>query len=461
MPIKFPSPRRPFLIRAFSALLPLLSVCSVSAQLVIEPGTTFTLAGNVQLTLQNTDLVNNGSFTAGTGQTTFTGNAVSAISGSQPIQFFGLEIGKTGASSVLLQRPIGVSQRVLFTTGFLDLNSFDADLGATGSLAGEQENSRITGANGGQVISSVLLDAPAGANPGNLGAILTSSKNLGAVTIKRGHQPQNGTGMANSITRFYDITPVNNTGLNATLRLTYFDGELNGFAENALSLFRTDDGVNWSNIGFSTRDTTANFVEVAGLASFSRWTLSTDGVNLPVRFLSFDATCETNAVRLDWVTAQEQNSGHFNIERSDDGIQWTVIGVVTAAGNSTVPEKYSYSDGNGVLTAYYRIAEVDLDGSARYTGVLRSSCAFADMFSVWPNPVHDLVFIKIVTAVSSKVTIRLIDSKGGLVRDQEAFVSPGSNQFNIDIRSLSAGMYVVSVFWDNGQSVRTAQVLKQ
>ena len=447
--------------RLFLTLLPLLSAHFLSAQLVIAPGTTVTLAGNIQLTLQNTDFVNNGSFTPGIGQISFAGNAGSSIGGTQPIQFFDLEIGKTGNSQVVLQRSIGVTQRLLFTSGFLDLNGFNTDLGSTGSLTGERENSRISGANGGQILSSAVLNAPAGANPGNLGAFLTSSKDLGTVTIRRGHQAQNGTGMATSIARFYDIVPANNTGLNATLRLTWFDAELNGLGENTLGLFKTDDGIDWSDIGFTTRDTTANFVERTGLDSFSRWTLSTDNsIALPVEFVSFDATCEGNGTLLNWVTAQEQNSSHFNIERSDDAIQWTAIATLPAAGSSTVGARYSYPDMNGAPTAWYRIAEVDLNGTARYTGIVHSSCITVDVFSVWPNPAHDQVFIKIVTTGLSKAAIRLFDSKGAMVRGQEVDLSPGSNQFNMDIRSLTAGAYVIAVLWENGQSTRTMQLLK-
>src|SRR5687767_10093702 len=126
-------------------LLQLLSACTISAQLLITPGAQFSVAGSLQLTLQNTDLVNNGNFTTGNSMTRFTGNASSSVGGSQPIQFNELEVNKTNNSSVLLQRTIGVTQRILFSSGFLNLNGFNADLGATGHLDGEQENTRAIG----------------------------------------------------------------------------------------------------------------------------------------------------------------------------------------------------------------------------------------------------------------------------------------------------------------------------
>src|SRR4030095_477593 len=53
---------------------------------------------------------------------------------------------------------------------------------------------------------------------------------------------------------------------------------------------------------------------------------STPTIILPVTFISFNAHCKDNKVIITWKTAQEQNSNHFDIERSVDGIRWTVIG---------------------------------------------------------------------------------------------------------------------------------------
>ena len=220
-------------------LLQLLCACTLSAQLVITPGAQFSIAGFLPVTLQNTDLVNNGNFTTGNSVIRFAGNAASSISGSQPIQFNELDINKTGNNSVLLQRTIGVTQRVLLSSGFLHLNGFNVDLGTTGHLDGEQENARIIGPSGGEVLFNVNLNSPTGSNPANLGVFITSGRDLGNVIIRRGHQSQtNSAGLGNSILRYYDIIPANNTNPDATLRVRYFDGELNGLSENSLVFFR-------------------------------------------------------------------------------------------------------------------------------------------------------------------------------------------------------------------------------
>jgi Secretion system C-terminal sorting domain len=444
-------------------LLPLLWTYSLSAQLTITPGAQFSVFSDTKLTLQNTDLINNGDFlVATTSPVSFTGDASSFIAGDQVVRFFKLEINKTGNQSVSVRKVISIGSAIFFTSGFLDLNGFDLDLETTAHLDGEREDSRVIGPNGGRILFNTVLNAPAGANPGNLGAIFTSSQNLGNVTIRRGHQAQvNGVGLNNSIMRYYDIVPANNTDLNATLRFNYFDGELNGINENLLVLFKSDDAINWSAQGFTSRDATDNFVEKTGIGSFSRWTLSGIDNPLPVVFILFNAKCEGNNVLITWKTAQEENSSHFDIERSPDGIHWTVIGNLPAAGNSGIERSYSFTDNDPLQNGYYRIAEYDLDGRVLYTSILRSSCGATDVFSTWPNPVRDKVFINIVTGNQSQALIKVFDSKGALVKIQKTTVLQGSNQFTIDMRSLANGFYSLSVEWNNGQIKKAVQVLKQ
>lgn len=437
------------------------SAYAASAQLIVGTGAQFSLAGNIRLTLQNTGLVNNGSFTTGNSKVAFKGDASSTINGSQPIQFFEIEMDKTNNSTVQLLRPINVTDRILLTSGFLDLNGFNADLGSTGHLDGEQENTRIIGPNGGEVLFNVNLNSPAGSNPANLGIFITSGQDLGNVTLKRGHQSQPvGNSTGNSIFRYYDILPANNSNLNAVLKFKYFNSELNGLDENSLVFFK-NDGTSWANLGFNSRDTVANFVEKSGISSFGRFTLSNINSPLPVRYTFFNVKCEDSKVQINWKTGQEQNSSHFNIERSADGINWSVIGTLPAKGNSNTESSYSFTDSDPRQTNLYRIAEYDLDSHIQYTSVLRSMCNGTDQFSLWPNPVYDRVYFNIVASGNSPAMIRIFDSKAALVKMQKLSVVQGSNQFNVDLSSLANGVYLFAIEWNYGEMKKEVRIIKQ
>jgi hypothetical protein len=210
-------------------------------------------------------------------------------------------------------------------------------------------------------------------------------------------------GAGNSILRYYDITPANNTGLDATIRFNYFNRELSGVNEDSPGFFKSDNRIDWLGLGFTSRDLLVNFAEKTGIGSFSRFTLARLDNPLPVRFVLFNIKCEGNRIAITWKTAQEQNTSHFNIEKSTDGGRWMVIGNLPATGNSGNERSYSYTDINPVQNAFYRIAEYDLDGRVQYTAILRSSCNINDAFSLWPNPVHEIVFVNIATGNKSQL----------------------------------------------------------
>jgi len=184
-------------------------------------------------------------------------------------------------------------------------------------------------------------------------------------------------------------------------------------------------------------------------------------IPLPVNFISFDLECISNKVRLKWKTEDEQNSNRFKVERSQDGIHWTVIGNLQAAGNSSVESNYSFIDEHPLQNSLYRIAEYDMDESIHFSTQRRSTCITSDKFSLWPNPVHDKLFVNIDASKESKATIKLLDPKGALIKIQTAQIIPGSNQLSIDINTLPGGIYVLLIDWYKGQNYKSIQFLKQ
>ena len=84
-----------------------------------------------------------------------------------------------------------------------------------------------------------------------------------------------------------------------------------------------------------------------------------------------------------------------------------------------------------------------------------------EMFSIWPNPVHDLLFINIVTRNESQATLKLFDNNGSLIKIQRRAVFQGQNQLSIDIRSLAKGIYSLVADWNNERMRKSIHVVKQ
>jgi len=430
----------------------------------IEAGAVFKTTGGAIITLQDMNLQCDGSINQvpGEGGFYFSGVGNNTLSGNSVPLFDIFQIAKTGNAKVSLLQNINVGTGITFTSGLVDLNNNNILLSPAASLNGESEASRIIGSVGGFVQITSTLNAPSSANPGNLGAIISSSANMGSTIIRRGHQSQtNGVGGGNSILRYYDIVPANNATLNATLRAKYFDAELNALTENSLVFLKSNNNTTWTVQGFTLRDIAANYVEKTGIADFSRWTLSSPGNPLPVRFLLFNVTCKDNNVLINWKTAQELNSSHFEIQKSNDAIHFTSIGSIPAAGNSSVEKSYAYTDYSASANiAFYRIAEFDINGNVSYTSILKNQCGQTDIFNVWPNPVQNKLFINISTAGHDDINVKIFDSKRALVKQQHNKLLPGNNQFSIEVANLSPGSYHVLATWNNGKT-GTIKIVKQ
>lgn len=79
-------------------------------------------------------------------------------------------------------------------------------------------------------------------------------------------------GSSQSIKRYFDVSPSNNSGLNASMTFRYDDSELNGQNAATLTLYKsTNNGVSWTGQG-GTVNTGLRKIDLSGVNSFSRWT---------------------------------------------------------------------------------------------------------------------------------------------------------------------------------------------
>ena len=84
---------------------------------------------------------------------------------------------------------------------------------------------------------------------------------------------------------------------------------------------------------------------------------------LPVELISFEGKKQTNSNMLYWSTASEYNTNYFIIEKSVNGVEWSGIGQVQSAGNSTQKLDYSLEDKDvSQVINYYRLHQYDIDG---------------------------------------------------------------------------------------------------
>ncbi|MEO8405254.1 MAG: tail fiber domain-containing protein [Chitinophagaceae bacterium] len=84
-----------------------------------------------------------------------------------------------------------------------------------------------------------------------------------------------------------------------------------------------------------------------------------------------------------------------------------------------------------------------------------------ESLSIWPNPSKSELLVTINSTERSAGSIRVIDGKGNLLKQQQVSLSPGNNVISLSIKSFVSGSYFLTAEWNNGQTQKTAQVIKE
>jgi len=193
----------------------------------------------------------------------------------------------------------------------------------------------------------------------------------------------------------------------------------------------------------------------------------TDLAPLPVELTSFTAKATSNGVLLKWSTASEINNHGFEIERSEDGVEFITAAFVEGSGTSTESREYVYTDeveykGGEIL--YYRLKQVDFDGSIEYSDIVEVEFDIPRDFVLhqnYPNPFNPSTTVKYAVPKTSLVSIKVYDLTGQEVATlADEMKEVGTYEIKFDARNLASGVYIYRMIADNFTSVRKLNLLK-
>jgi hypothetical protein len=179
----------------------------------------------------------------------------------------------------------------------------------------------------------------------------------------------------------------------------------------------TETGNSPANVGaVALRQSVASMVlTVDGIMVGTDFPLAT-AAPLPVTLLDFTAQLAGRTVQLDWHTASERNADRFEVERSLDATTFTYLGARPAAGTSSVAHAYAFTDSAlpvGTTTLYYRLRQVDVDGTSTYSPVRAVALApSAAGVALFPNPTTRLTTL---TGASAHASVQVLDALGRTV----------------------------------------------
>lgn len=174
---------------------------------------------------------------------------------------------------------------------------------------------------------------------------------------------------------------------------------------------------------------------------------------LPVTLTSFTATAApSRSVQLAWTTASEVNNDYFEVQHSLDGSTFAALGRVAGHQTTAQASAYSFVDAapGTEATHYYRLRQVDLDGTSTFgpvRAVRLAAGSSAVQLAVVPNPTtadNLRVQVQYADQAPTAATLTVQDLLGQTLLTQPVTLQPGANSFAPAV-ALAPGTYWLSV----------------
>jgi hypothetical protein len=179
---------------------------------------------------------------------------------------------------------------------------------------------------------------------------------------------------------------------------------------------------------------------------------------LPVVLTAFTGQAGSTGNVLRWATASEANSDRFEVERSVDGQEFAKIGQLAAAGTTSAAHSYQFTDiATPAGTSYYRLRQVDLDGTASYSPVVTLAASAAATSSTKPVAYPTVFTTELSVALpgteTQAATVALLTADGRPVYSRTIQLGT-TPQALVELPTLAPGVYLLRIATATGATTQ-------
>ncbi len=167
---------------------------------------------------------------------------------------------------------------------------------------------------------------------------------------------------------------------------------------------------------------------------------------LPVSWLDFNGLVRNKSIELTWKTSQEINSKHFEVLKSTDGVQFDVVGKVSAAGNSNRMESYQFVDHTPKQGAnYYKLRQVDIDGNFSYSKSIVIQFGTLSQEFKLVSIIENHITVSVYSNESKPAAVMLAAINGKLYHQRNVVLHTGINYIQIPANISRGTIGIVSL----------------
>ena len=171
---------------------------------------------------------------------------------------------------------------------------------------------------------------------------------------------------------------------------------------------------------------------------------------LPIELVEFKAQCLGNRINISWETASEHNNDHYILERSANAMDFTEIARISGAGNSIETLKYKYTDDTPYEGEnYYRLLQVDSDGTYSYSEIIAARCNTMDIgklnVDTYPNPFSNELTIALSNFDGQRTTIEVFDMLGKTIATKTIEIPGNYYETSLNLDGFPKAAYSVRI----------------
>jgi hypothetical protein len=431
--------------------------------LQLHPGASLNISGSLDNKI-SANLINNGSMyitgninndqaamNAGAGTLFLNGSLLQTVSGSEVFKTNSLVTNNT--AGFILNNNLSVSGAHVFQNGLISTSSTPNYLiyEAGSSYSGNNDARHVTGWT--KKLGNTNFIFPVGDNTWERPIEISSLTAISEINCHYYTATQNIFNLTAPLVNvdpneFWRIDKV--SGGNAKIRLNWNQSKVpmaNVLLQDVLTGFYT--GTSWTDAGgagtaIGTVATTGNVLS-ASTGNFGLFTFGFTSFPVPLKLISFSGARRKGVSILEWLTENEDNVDHFDVQRSDNDAIFKTIGHVKAL-NHSYGQRYIYNDTFSLDgTAFYRIKCIDHDGKFFYSKIISlTDNHYPNTAFYVVNPVKDVISIYSTNANNGLFHYRLYTASGQLLSEGELNMAGTTQSIKRPFGAL-AGIYTLEI----------------
>lgn len=410
----------------------------------IEPTATGTLTGTTA-----SDLIISGSGTLN-GSLKFT-------TGSQILE--NISINRSGANNnVVLGTPLEIDDLLTLTSGYLSTSTNLLTITENGNTTAGSDASFVRGPMAKRTNSTASFTFPVGKN-NHLGEISIVPATNTSTTYIAEYFQTNPNDLEDTVTppiekiselEYWSLSSSNSADAQVTLHWTTYSDVSGTVAEiqDNLRVARLAGSAWEDQMGGASGLPSGGTVTTDLINNFGFFTLSSrvPSIALPSRVLAFTVQKYlTNQTQLTWEVISDIGIIHFEIQKSQNGIDFETFAQVDALSFLNQIAKYKFIDEKSHQgISYYRLKVIEKNNNFFYSNIL--SINFDNhAWKVYPIPTSDILNIEAIAEENQTLHLKITDIQGRLHLDHKEAIQKGGFSKQLDVNVLPAGNYLLEI----------------